>query len=150
MRFLRYSLADGCDWHSNADSTRCTLHELKAVTSKYVDLGYASAARGSSPTSDQGVQDSRERRRSMTPEIRLTCLPPGQLGEMTSPETPEKLLAVQSDFCKPGFEYMLRGAFDGIWAREGLERKYRSLTVISCVPFIHRPSFTQLRYFEHG
>ncbi|KAG0663241.1 hypothetical protein C6P46_002831 [Rhodotorula mucilaginosa] len=66
------------------------------------------------------------------------------LGEMTSPETPEKLLAVQSDFCKPGFKYMLRGAFDGIWAREGLERKYRSLTVISILAATNKPS--QLKF----
>lgn len=74
----------------------------------------------------------------MTPESRLTTSP-GQLGEMTSPETPDNLLSAQSEFCKPGFEYMLRGAFDGIWAREGLERKYRSLTVISCVGALSMP-----------
>jgi alkylhydroperoxidase/carboxymuconolactone decarboxylase family protein YurZ len=45
----------------------------------------------------------------------------------------DKLLASQSDFSRPGFEYMLRGAFDGIWARDGLEKKYRSLAVIRCV-----------------
>lgn len=59
---------------------------------------------------------------------------------MSSAGNADKMLAAQSDFARPGFEYMLRGAFDGIWAREGLERKHRSLVVISYVPMPARPS----------
>ncbi|GJN87605.1 hypothetical protein Rhopal_000560-T1 [Rhodotorula paludigena] len=44
------------------------------------------------------------------------------LDSMSSEGNADKMLAAQSDFARPGFEYMLRGAFDGIWAREGLER----------------------------
>ncbi|KAL7420414.1 hypothetical protein Q5752_005384 [Cryptotrichosporon argae] len=40
-------------------------------------------------------------------------------------------LDAQSDFARPAYEFMWSGAYDGIWARPGLERKYRSLSVIS-------------------
>jgi 4-carboxymuconolactone decarboxylase len=52
---------------------------------------------------------------------------------MRTPGVADKMLASASDFTRPGVEYVLRNAFDGIWARDGLEKKYRSLVVISWV-----------------
>ncbi|RSH84073.1 hypothetical protein EHS25_005318 [Saitozyma podzolica] len=36
-----------------------------------------------------------------------------------------------SEFSRPAQEYVTRNAWDGIWGREGLEFKHRSLVVIS-------------------
>ncbi|GAA5984676.1 hypothetical protein JCM10908_003454 [Rhodotorula pacifica] len=89
----------------------------------------------STPATPQQLEEARQLLISASKPI---------LGEMTSPETPDKLLNSQSEFSKPGFEYMLRGAFDGIWSREGLERKYRSLTVIAILAATCKPS--QLKF----
>jgi 4-carboxymuconolactone decarboxylase len=35
-----------------------------------------------------------------------------------------------SEFSRPAQEYVTRNAWDGIWGREGLEFKHRSLVVI--------------------
>ncbi|RSH81357.1 hypothetical protein EHS25_006888 [Saitozyma podzolica] len=53
------------------------------------------------------------------------------LDSMRTPGVADKMLSSASDFTRPGVEYVLRNAFDGIWSREGLEKKYRSLVVIS-------------------
>ena len=52
---------------------------------------------------------------------------------MRTPGVADKMLSSASDFTRPGVEYVLRNAFDGIWSRDGLEKKYRSLVVISWV-----------------
>jgi alkylhydroperoxidase/carboxymuconolactone decarboxylase family protein YurZ len=52
---------------------------------------------------------------------------------MRTPGVADTMLSSASDFGRPGVEYVLRNAFEGIWARDGLEKKYRSLVVISCV-----------------
>jgi alkylhydroperoxidase/carboxymuconolactone decarboxylase family protein YurZ len=46
----------------------------------------------------------------------------------------ESAIKAQSDFTKPAYEYLMGSCFAGIWDRNGLEKKYRSLTVISYVP----------------
>jgi len=48
----------------------------------------------------------------------------------------DSAIKAQSDFTKPAYEYLMGSCFAGIWDREGLEKKYRSLTVISYVPFL--------------
>ncbi|GFZ49300.1 hypothetical protein JCM24511_07419 [Saitozyma sp. JCM 24511] len=53
------------------------------------------------------------------------------LDSMRTPGVADKMLSSASDFTRPGVEYVLRNAFDGIWSRDGLEKKYRSLVVIS-------------------
>jgi 4-carboxymuconolactone decarboxylase len=45
----------------------------------------------------------------------------------------ESAIKAQSDFTKPAYEYLMGSCFAGIWDRNGLEKKYRSLTVISYV-----------------
>jgi hypothetical protein len=57
---------------------------------------------------------------------------------MRTPGVADKMLSSASDFTRPGVEYVLRNAFDGIWSRDGLEKKYRSLVVISWVHRIHQ------------
>jgi len=46
----------------------------------------------------------------------------------------DSAIKAQADFTKPAYEYLMGSCFAGIWDREGLEKKYRSLTVISYVP----------------
>lgn len=46
----------------------------------------------------------------------------------------DNALNAQSEFTKPAYEYLMGTCFAGIWDRDGLEKKYRSLTVISSVP----------------
>jgi alkylhydroperoxidase/carboxymuconolactone decarboxylase family protein YurZ len=46
----------------------------------------------------------------------------------------ESAINSQSEFTKPAYEYLMGSCFAGIWDRNGLEKKYRSLTVISYVP----------------
>lgn len=58
---------------------------------------------------------------------------------MRTPGVADKMLSSASDFTRPGVEYVLRNAFDGIWSRDGLEKKYRSLVVISWVTTRHLP-----------
>jgi alkylhydroperoxidase/carboxymuconolactone decarboxylase family protein YurZ len=45
--------------------------------------------------------------------------------------TGEKQMTAQSEFTRPAHEYLFANCFEGIWGREGLEKRYRSLTVIS-------------------
>ena len=45
----------------------------------------------------------------------------------------DSAIKAQSDFTKPAYKYLMGSCFAGIWDREGLEKKYRSLTVISYV-----------------
>jgi 4-carboxymuconolactone decarboxylase len=52
----------------------------------------------------------------------------------------DKALNSQSDFTKPAYEYLMGSCFAEIWDREGLEKKYRSLTVISYVPALSTES----------
>ncbi|GFZ48413.1 hypothetical protein JCM24511_06161 [Saitozyma sp. JCM 24511] len=54
-----------------------------------------------------------------------------ELDGMRTPGVADTMLSSASDFGRPGVEYVLRNAFEGIWARDGLEKKYRSLVVIS-------------------
>jgi hypothetical protein len=46
----------------------------------------------------------------------------------------DSAIKAQSEFTKPAYEYLMGSCFAGIWDRDGLEKKYRSLTVISYVP----------------
>ena len=50
---------------------------------------------------------------------------------MTSEGNAEKIISGQSTFVRPAYEYLMDSCFAGLWDREGLDRKYRSLTVIS-------------------
>lgn len=55
-----------------------------------------------------------------------------QLGGIRgNPKVVDTMLSSASGFTRDGVEYTVRNAFGGIWARDGLELKYRSLSVIS-------------------
>jgi len=46
----------------------------------------------------------------------------------------DSAINAQSEFAKPAYEYLMGSCIAGIWDTDGLEKRYRSLTVISCVP----------------
>lgn len=63
------------------------------------------------------------------------CLADTQMDSIASKGAADNAINSQSEFTKPAYEYLMRSCFAGIWDRDGLEKRYRSLTVISYVPF---------------